>query len=487
MNVQLAQEPRLVADAVDAPSIPTVWGLTPLELHDRFWAARGVQVVRPGETSPIVAGAELFMLLAPKLMTIFRMRGLLDPMYWLAPRVLYVRLRDDQDHGYRERVVTDDGGRFVRIERQYRGSDTRLTRVALTADVQLARMWRCQPDARSAWTTLRQAVPRQRRATASVAGRAYSRSCDDDLMRFVRELAQVWKRPDATIARVKRVGRGVWVDQQSAAQDEQRFVGPVWVGAGRSLPDGAMAVGPAVMWDDPSHRPAPRQVDWHELEPSVGISRRVPPPRPRTTAQEFVKRGLDVVVALLALVGALPLFPLIMLAIWVEDRAPLFFVHRRESRGGREFGCLKFRTMYRNADQIKQDLTQQNQVDGPQFYIEDDPRVTKVGRFLRNTYLDELPQLFNVLAGHMSIVGPRPSPYKENQCCPSWREARLSVRPGITGLWQVMRTRQRGLDFQEWIRYDLEYIDRQSLRLDLWIIGKTAGRLARRLLPVRQK
>lgn len=111
--------------------------------------------------------------------------------------------------------------------------------------------------------------------------------------------------------------------------------------------------------------------------------------------------------------------------------------------------------------------------DGPQFFMEHDPRLTRIGRFLRMSNLDELPQFFNVLVGHMSIVGPRPSPRSENQYCPPWREARLSVRPGITGLWQVKRSRVQGLDFQEWIRYDIEYVENMSWRLDLWIIAQT--------------
>ena len=101
------------------------------------------------------------------------------------------------------------------------------------------------------------------------------------------------------------------------------------------------------------------------------------------------------------------------------------------------------------------------------------PRLLGVGKFIRKTYVDELPQFFNVLLGQMSIVGPRPSPHRENQYCPPWREARLSVRPGITGLWQVRRTRRRGMDFQEWIKYDIEYVENMSWRLDLAIIWET--------------
>jgi lipopolysaccharide/colanic/teichoic acid biosynthesis glycosyltransferase len=118
-------------------------------------------------------------------------------------------------------------------------------------------------------------------------------------------------------------------------------------------------------------------------------------------------------------------------------------------------------------------LKQKNQADGPQFFIENDPRLTRVGRVLRKYNLDELPQFWNVLVGDMSVVGPRPSPNKENQFCPPWREARLSVRPGVTGLWQIMRTRRAGSDFQEWIKYDLEYVERRSTWLDLQIFFKT--------------
>jgi len=116
-----------------------------------------------------------------------------------------------------------------------------------------------------------------------------------------------------------------------------------------------------------------------------------------------------------------------------------FFAHERETINGETFPCLKFRTMRKDAEEIKARLLQENQADGPQFFIENDPRISKVGRVLRKTNLDELPQFLNVLVGHMAIVGPRPSPYKENQYCPPWREARLSVRPGVTGLWQVKR------------------------------------------------
>ncbi len=131
--------------------------------------------------------------------------------------------------------------------------------------------------------------------------------------------------------------------------------------------------------------------------------------------------------------------------------------------------------MRKNAEATKRELQRGNLADGPQFFMREDPRLTRVGRFLRTTQIDELPQFFNVIFGDMSVIGPRPSPRKENQYCPAWREARLSIRPGVTGLWQVKRTRRRGLDFQEWIRFDLEYVESADWRMDAWILWKTFG------------
>jgi lipopolysaccharide/colanic/teichoic acid biosynthesis glycosyltransferase len=135
--------------------------------------------------------------------------------------------------------------------------------------------------------------------------------------------------------------------------------------------------------------------------------------------------------------------------------------------------------MYVGADVIQEKLRVISQVDGPQFKIADDPRISTIGRFVRDTYLDEIPQFLNVLCGQMSVVGPRPSPESENTLCPWWRDARLSVRPGITGLWQVCRSREPTRDFQEWIHYDSEYVKNLSLRMDLWICWQTAKKMVR--------
>jgi len=169
--------------------------------------------------------------------------------------------------------------------------------------------------------------------------------------------------------------------------------------------------------------------------------------------------------------------PFIALAIKLTSPGPAFFKDKRQGLHGKEFCCLKFRSMPVGADKIQDKLRMISQVDGPQFKITDDPRLTTVGRLLRDTYIDEVPQFLNVLLGQMSVVGPRPSPELENTLCPYWRDARLSVRPGITGLWQIRRTRQPMKDFQEWIHYDTEYLRKLSLKMDLWICWQTAKKM----------
>ncbi|MHC4652246.1 MAG: sugar transferase [Planctomycetota bacterium] len=215
---------------------------------------------------------------------------------------------------------------------------------------------------------------------------------------------------------------------------------------------------------------------WHDGAPVWACGR-----APATAPRRVGRRVFDIVFSLAALALTAPLYPLIMLAIWLEDGRPFFFAHTRQTVGGRNFACYKIRTMAKNADASKKTLAARNVCDGPQFHIEDDPRLLRVGRLLRRLHLDELPQFINVLLGQMSVIGPRPSPDDENQFCPAWREARLSVKPGITGLWQVDRTRAPHADFQEWIRHDLEYVERRSFTLDAVILYKTIEDVCRRL------
>jgi len=193
-----------------------------------------------------------------------------------------------------------------------------------------------------------------------------------------------------------------------------------------------------------------------------------------------VKRAADIITAIIVLLLFAPVFPVIALAIKLASKGPVFFKDTRQGLHGKTFKCLKFRTMCLGSDKLQEKLRTINEVDGPQFRIKNDPRINSVGRFLRETYIDEIPQFFNVLLGQMSTVGPRPSPESENTLCPLWRDARLSVRPGITGLWQLKRTRRPMKDFQEWIYYDIEYVRKLSIKMDLGIAIKTIGKMLKK-------
>jgi lipopolysaccharide/colanic/teichoic acid biosynthesis glycosyltransferase len=456
---------------------PTVWGLDPVQLHSRFWASRGIQVVRPGERSEIVEHAELFLLTDPATLAIFRLTAIIEQISWLGCDLMFVRLSDNRDRGYRERVVTGADGSFRRFEREYGASDPRRARVALTTDQEFARVWQSAPDPTAGWKRLRRVVRRQDRWTMSVKGRVYDRQSEAEVAAFVRDLVETWKRPDSTIQSIRPVSDQAWAPENTRIDGAVRFIGPVWIGAGRQFPPGKAVVGPAVVWDAPDAAPKPEDISWLDLEPSAPPT--FPVPRKKARGARVAKRLFDIAFASAAVAATLPLYPVIAAAIWIEDPGPVFFVHTRETMGGRVFGCIKFRSMRRDAENIKRQIQAQNKADGPQFYIPNDPRLTRVGAFLRKYQLDEFPQFLNVLMGHMSIVGPRPSPFEENQYCPPWREARLSVRPGITGLWQIKRTRRAGSDFQEWIKYDIEYVERGTFRTDLYIIWKTVTQLVR--------
>jgi len=241
------------------------------------------------------------------------------------------------------------------------------------------------------------------------------------------------------------------------------------VGPGATVGDG-QAVRDSVVLSSGKVAVARWEAGREDGEPSGDAFRRWP----LFSYARLGKRAVDIGGSVLALAFTATLFPLVAIAIKVNSPGPVFYVHRRQGRHGREFRCIKFRTMMSNAPVSQEELRELNEVDGPQFKIASDPRVTIVGEFLRETNIDEIPQFLNVLAGQMSIVGPRPSPDVENQKCPSWREARLSVRPGITGLWQVSRSPERTNDFQEWIYYDTEYVRRLSFGRDIVIAAKTA-------------
>ena len=185
----------------------------------------------------------------------------------------------------------------------------------------------------------------------------------------------------------------------------------------------------------------------------------------------FVKAVLDRVLAALGLILTLPLMAVLAVLVKVTSPGPIFFVQQRAGLNGRPFAMLKFRSMRAGAEAERDELLDANEMDGPVFKISHDPRVTPVGRVLRWWSLDELPQLINVLAGEMSLVGPRPLPLVESQALTGAHRRRLSFKPGITGLWQV--SGRSDLTFRDWMVLDLQYIDNWSLGLDLAILLRT--------------
>lgn len=186
----------------------------------------------------------------------------------------------------------------------------------------------------------------------------------------------------------------------------------------------------------------------------------------------FVKRIIDIIGSLVGLSITLILTPFIALAIKLDSKGPIFFAQTRVGKNGRFFKLYKFRTMYINAEEQKKELMDQNEMDGPMFKLENDPRVTKVGAFLRKTSLDELPQFFNILLGSMSLVGTRPPTVDEFKQYNLYYRRRLSIKPGLTGLWQVSG-RSDITDFNDVVKLDLEYIDNWSLLSDVWILLMT--------------
>lgn len=194
--------------------------------------------------------------------------------------------------------------------------------------------------------------------------------------------------------------------------------------------------------------------------------------RPRSVPRFYheQKRLFDLIVVAASLPVTLPLLVICALAVRLTSRGPIFFRQARTGQSGRTFEMLKFRSMVDGASQMKQALKVQHRPAGPDFKLQNDPRITRVGALLRKTSLDELPQLWNVLMGDMSLVGPRPTSFSPSTYL-LWHTERLEAKPGLTGLWQVEK---RGdLDFDQRARLDIAYMRNRSLRLDLWIFVRT--------------
>lgn len=218
-----------------------------------------------------------------------------------------------------------------------------------------------------------------------------------------------------------------------------------------------------------------QETDWTKqaapvMEPAVPIT------VPKRGAYPIVKRFFDVVLSALALVVLSPLFLIVAIVIKAEDGGPVFYRHRRVGKDGREIGVYKFRTMRVNADRLEDMLTPEQLAEyRREFKLENDPRITKVGNFLRKTSIDELPQLLNILCGQMSVVGPRPlvRDELEEKYSPVARRTLLSVRPGLTGLWQVSGRSECTYESGERQKLELSYVRKMSLWIDVGILFKT--------------
>lgn len=193
----------------------------------------------------------------------------------------------------------------------------------------------------------------------------------------------------------------------------------------------------------------------------------------KSRAYKFIKRAFDIAASAIGLILCIPIFLIAGAAIKLEDpKGPVIYRQPRIGLNGREFTIYKLRSMYTNADEVKASLMERNEVDGPAFKIRKDPRVTKVGRFIRKTSIDELPQLWNVLKGDMSLVGPRPLPVVEELACTPYQRQRELVKPGLTCYWQIRRDRYI-CSFDEWINMDIRYVNEASVRTDLKILLMT--------------
>ena len=190
------------------------------------------------------------------------------------------------------------------------------------------------------------------------------------------------------------------------------------------------------------------------------------------TGYRYIKRIIDILLSGLAIIILSPLLLILCIAIKLDSPGPIFFAQERVGRNGRRFKIYKFRSMYIDAEERKKELMEKNQMSGLMFKMDDDPRITKVGKFIRKTSIDELPQFYNILIGQMSLVGTRPPTVDEFNQYNLHYKRRLSMTPGLTGMWQVSG-RSSITDFDEVVKLDLEYIDNWSVGLDIKILFMT--------------
>lgn len=416
--------------------------------------------------------------------------------------------------GLQESVQYDAGLRVLSVQRLYDGiTNLALAHVSCSL-VPVAAARRLGPSDLASLSRVR--------ARLTEAGMpSFDEGCPGGIVDLAAEEGLLAANTQAVFATAGRrnghgfteLGAGIWVGRDVTLHPASRLYGPIVVHDGVRVSSGAVLMGPLVVGAEArigQDATVAQSVVWPRarVAPGVGVVRcvltashdearsgnghgghwqsvadtpvSVTDDRRASRLFRFVKRAMDLLIAVPGLIVISPLLILVALLVKLTSRGPVLFGHDREGRGGRPFRCWKFRTMVADAHAQQRALYKQNAVDGPQFKLTSDPRITRIGHWLRRTNIDELPQLLNVVLGQMSLIGPRPSPFRENQICVSWRQARLSVRPGITGLWQVCRRDRDAGDFHQWIYYDVLYVRHQSLWLDLRIALATLATLAGR-------
>lgn len=340
---------------------------------------------------------------------------------------------------------------------------------------------------------------------------------------YVRLNEEVLEGRLSTFAAHEPMAPDVWLGENVKLGRNVNFIAPVVIGDNTVIEDDVQLVGPlsigsnctigkksiirdSVVWDDckiAAHCQISNSVmasksqlgQWRAVRDTVIVERQLQPATANLLSRKFhittiaaskpaalptlhkrqlfaaAKRGFDIVFSLLLLLLLLPVIAVVALAIKLDSRGPVFFRQRRCGLYGKEFLMFKFRSMVQDADKKQGQLQHLNQADGPVFKIENDPRMTRVGRFIRKLSLDEIPQLLNIVTGDMSFVGPRPLAMRELRLSPSWSELRMQVKPGLTGLWQVSGRSSSG--FNGWVEMDTFYARHQSLALDFKILAKT--------------
>lgn len=441
---------------------------------------------------------------------------------WLARHWVHLQ---HSPYGTRERVICDARQRVHSVQRlyegvtQFRAAGVGATLVSVSALRQVRQRDRvCLSDLRAALVAER--VPSRDLATT---GNSLDLATEDGLLALNGAAAETtWHHsPPAGLTEIRP---GVWVGRLVDVSGTATLHAPIILHDGVRIGDRATLNGPVVVGAEAvveanavvsqslleAHaRVAAGDVVVRRVLSASGAAKAAPPPKARAwSPDEFrpaaqrlldlyaplqkdaprrsfyftrkIKRAADALLAAIGLAVLAPVLAVIALLVRITSRGPIFFGHEREGRDGRVFKCWKFRTMIDRAHAQQRKLYGANAVDGPQFKMSHDPRITTIGNILRKTNLDELPQLYNVLRGEMSLIGPRPSPFRENQICVPWRKARLSVRPGITGLWQVCRHDRDLGDFHQWIHFDMLYVRHWSLWLDFGILVATVATLGGR-------